>query len=157
MVDDATWWALTLTLTLLGALWTMRSYRRRGVAPGLRAAGITLLPLAALLTGTLRLGVEVGQAVGDWAARLVFSPSMWMGLITAGVAGLLIVVGGSLTARGRGTTPREAGRAGEAGVGGGSSGKQPRLNRGKAAPPPGAIVDDDLADIEAILKKRGIT
>ena len=38
-VDEVTWGALTLTLTLIGGLWTVYAFRRRGVASGLRGAG----------------------------------------------------------------------------------------------------------------------
>ena len=39
-VDDVTWGALTLTLTLLGAFWTWLAFRRRGLASGLRGAAL---------------------------------------------------------------------------------------------------------------------
>ena len=47
-VDDVTWGALTLTLTLLGGIWTWCAFRRRGLASGLRGAGFTLLPAGGL-------------------------------------------------------------------------------------------------------------
>ena len=66
-VDDVTWGALTLTLTLLGGIWTWLAFRRRGVVSGLRGAAFTLLPAAAWLTGTLQLftrGRRRGRATG---------------------------------------------------------------------------------------------
>jgi hypothetical protein len=137
-VDDVAWGALALSLTLLGGIWTWFAYRRRGFAAGLRGAAFTLLPLAAYLTKTLQMLGEVGDAVADWATSLVFSPQVWLGIVIAGIAGVLLVVSGWLAGR-RDDTPKQV--------------------RGKKteAVESSAIVDDDMADIEAILRKRGIS
>jgi hypothetical protein len=137
-VDDVAWGALALSLTLLGGIWTWFAYRRRGFAAGLRGAAFTLLPLAAYLTKTLQMLGEVGDAVADWATSLVFSPQVWLGIVIAGIAGVLFVVSGWLAGR-RDDTPKQV--------------------RGKKteAVESSAIVDDDMADIEAILRKRGIS
>ena len=137
-MDDVAWGALALSLTLLGGIWTWFAYRRRGFAAGLRGAAFTLLPLAAYLTKTLQMLGEIGDAVADWATSLVFSPQVWLGIVIAGVAGVLFVVSGWLGGR-RDDTPKQV-RAGKAEAVEGS-----------------AIVDDDMADIEAILRNRGIT
>jgi hypothetical protein len=137
-VDDVAWGALALSLTLLGGIWTWFAYRRRGFAAGLRGAAFTLLPLAAYLTKTLQMLGEIGDAVADWATSLVFNPQVWLGIVIAGVAGVLFVVSGWLSAR-RDDTPKQV------------RGKKPEAVEGSA------IVDDDMADIEAILRDRGIT
>jgi hypothetical protein len=137
-VDDVAWGALALSLTLLGGIWTWFAYRRRGFAAGLRGAAFTLLPLAAYLTKTLQMLGEVGDAVADWATSLVFSPQVWLGIVIAGVAGVLFVVSGWLGGR-RDDTPKQV------------RGKKTEAVEGSA------IVDDDMADIEAILRKRGIS
>ncbi|MDN4175482.1 hypothetical protein QWY28_21140 [Nocardioides sp. SOB77] len=147
-MDDATWAALALTLTVLGAVWTWHAFRRRGVASGLRGAGLTLLPVAAYLTDTLRMFTRIGTAVGDWVTGLVLSPSVWIGIVVAGVAAVLLVVSGVLR-------DRERSRAVE-----GTAPAAPRdaARRGKGEPAiGGASGDDDLADIEALLRKRGIS
>ena len=146
-----TWGALTLTLTLLGGWWTWFAFRRRGVASGIRGAGLTLLPAAAWLTGTLELFTEVGGAVGSWATRLVLSPTVWAGIVLAGLSVLLLGVSGALRGRGRGGRPQSR-PGGPAPVTGRKPGRA--LPRSSDSGPP---VDDDLADIEAILRKRGIT
>ena len=74
---DPVWTALALLLTGAGGFWTVQAFRNRGVAAGLRGAGLTLLPLAALMTGTLELVVDIGADIGDWAVGLVFSPVVW--------------------------------------------------------------------------------
>ena len=85
-MDEAAWGALAITLTLLGGLYTYAAYQRRGLTAALRGAGLTLLPVAAWLTGVLELLTEVGDAVGDWAVKLAFSPSLWAGVALAGVS-----------------------------------------------------------------------
>ena len=151
-VDEVTWGALTLTLTLIGGIWTWLAFRRRGLASGLRGAGFTLLPAAAWLTGTMEMFTEIGGSVVDWATHLVFSPVVWAGVVLAGLSVVLFGVSGALRARGIGSKGDH--RTGPASVTDPDP-KRSRLGRGSgpAAPP----VDDDMADIEAILRKRGIT
>ncbi|MDP2774107.1 MAG: hypothetical protein Q8O61_11185, partial [Nocardioides sp.] len=88
-MDDVTWAALALTLTLLGGIWTWLAYQRRGLPAALKGAGLTLLPLAAYLTKTLQMLTEVGDAVADWATTLVFSPVVWVGVVLGGAAVVL--------------------------------------------------------------------
>ncbi len=142
-VDSATWAALALTLTLIGGALTVLAWRRRGPAAGVRGLAWTLVPVAAWLTGTLRLATDVVEAVVDWAARLVFSPAVWLGIVVAGVAAVLFVVSGMMRARGVGGSARPRK---ERAVG--------RTERRAVSAP--TDDDDDMADIEAILKKHGI-
>ena len=46
-MDEAAWGALTLSLTLLGGIYTWFAFRSRGFVAGLRGVGFTLLPVAA--------------------------------------------------------------------------------------------------------------
>ena len=98
-IDAVTWQALGLLLTVVGLLVSAVVWARRGPAAGLRAVAWSLLPLAAGLTGTLRLLAEVAGAVTRWAARLVFSPLVWIGLAVALVAAVLFVVSGLMRRR----------------------------------------------------------
>jgi hypothetical protein len=149
-VDEVTWGALTLTLTAIGAVWTWFAFRRRGVASGLRGAAFTLLPPAAFLTGTLEMFSEIGGSVADWAAHLVFSPVVWLGIVLAVVSGVLFVVSGALRARqGGDAQPSRGVEAGGAARAGGEL-----KASGRTGDP---VIDDDMAEIEAILRKRGIT
>ncbi len=143
-IDSTTWSALGITLTLLGLVVSVLVWRSRGAAAGLRGVAWSLLPAAAGLTGTLRLLADIADSVGSWAVRLVFSPAVWLGIALAGVAVVLFGVSGVLRRR-RGTTAGRAGR-GAAPVGGTGPGKA------VAAKP-----DDDMDDIEAILRKHGIS
>ena len=144
-MDDVTWGALTLTLTLLGGIYTWFAYQRRGVAAGLRGVGITLIPVALLLTDTLKMLTRIVDAVGDWAANVVFNPFTWVGVLLAGVSVVCFVVAGVLTRREIGTTPRS------------SDTKALPEARGKKAQPVADPVDSEMAEIEALLRKRGIT
>ncbi len=147
-MDEVTWAALTVTLTAVAAVWTWFAFRRRGVAAGLRGTAFTLLPPAAFLTGTLEMFTEIGGSVADWATHLVLSPVVWLGLVLAGVSAVLFVLSGALRSRKgsdaepRRDLPADAPAAGQLGASG---------RKGEPA------TDDDLADIEAILRKRGIT
>ncbi len=145
MIDATTWNALGLTLTLLGLVASALVWRRHGAGSGLRAVAWSLLPLAAALTGVLRLLAEIVGDVGDWALRLVFSPVVWAGICLAGLAVVLYVVSGLLRRRAPGPEP---GRA-----------VSPRGAGGAPTTGPDRRPDDpdDLADIEAILRKHGIS
>jgi heme exporter protein D len=140
-VDDVAWGVLTLGLTLLGGIYTWFAYQRRGLTAGMRGAAITLLPLAAYLTKTLKMFTRIADAIADWAVSLVFSPVVWLGVVLAGVAMVLFVVSGAIDRRRdkRDDTPKQV------------RGRKAQAVEGSA------VVDDDMADIEAILRSRGIT
>ena len=130
--DNATWQALGLVLTLLGLGVSAIVWTRRGAASGLRAVAWSLLPLAAGLTGVLRLSWDIGEAVAWWLARLVFSPVVWLGLVVTMVAVALFLVSGFLRSRGRPSPP---------------PGRDPGST---------AASGDDMSDIEELLRKHGI-
>lgn len=146
-MDDVTWAVLTLSLTAVGGIYTWFAYQRRGLAAGLKGAGITVLPLAAYLTKTLQMFTRMVDAAADWATGLVFSPAVWLGVILAGLGVLLFGAGRILD--GRRTADEVKPRRGKQK----DPGELPPGRPARGAP----AIDDDLADIEAILKKRGIS
>lgn len=154
-MNEATWAALAATLTLLGLVWTWVAFRRRGATAALRALGFTTLPVAAWLTGTLEMATEIAGSMTDWATGLVFNPITWTGIGLGGFGLVLIVISGFLRDRQLGR-----GGVGPTGAPAVTSGR----TRGRSLPPAsspkatgtGPVVDDD-DDIEAILKRRGIT
>jgi hypothetical protein len=148
-MDDVTWGALAAGLTLLLAAYSLWAFRHRGAAAGTRGAALTLLPAAAWLTGTLRMFTRIVDAVGDWATHLVFSPTVWAGTFLAGLSAVLWVIGGFL----HGRNAARAGAAGPAPVQGSDAKPLPASRQGKGKP----VIDDDMAEIEAILKNRGIS
>ncbi|WP_345522849.1 hypothetical protein [Nocardioides conyzicola] len=140
-MDDAAWAALTLSLTVAGGIWTWFAFRNRGLASGLRGLGFTLLPLAAYLTKTLQMFTGIAGEIGDWASNVAWSPVVWTGIVLAGVAVLLIGVSGRIRAREVGPTAEAKGL--------------PPAGPGRKGRP--ALAEDgDMADIEALLRKRGI-
>ncbi|QZY30545.1 hypothetical protein [Nocardioides coralli] len=147
-MDEVTWTALAATLTAVGAAWTWFAFRHRGLASGLRGAGLTLLPLAAWLTGTLEMFTEIGGSVLDWATGLVFSPQVWIGVVLSGLAVVLLVVSGIVRDRAL-AQGKQAQRETEAGS------PRGQLTEPKAGDP--ALGDDDLSEIEDILRRRGIS
>lgn len=145
-MDDVTWGALMLALTVLGGLYTWWAFRHRGLAPGLRGLALTLLPVAAWLTGTLTMFSRIAHAITSWATHLVLSPAVWTGVALAGTSVVLLVVAKGIDAR----RPRE-----------------PRVRRGRSkdalgpasstsATSGGTAADDDLDEIEELLRRRGI-
>lgn len=144
--DAALWGALACALTALGLVLSYLAMRRRGILAGLRGLAWSILPIAAWLTGTLRLLAEILGDIGDWAVRLVFSPTVWLGVILAGVA-LVLFVGTGLLRRRR---PRRERRV-----------RGPKRSKALAHPRADEGGADEgmegMDDIEAILRKHGIS
>jgi hypothetical protein len=150
-LDTFTWQALTVALTLVGLVSSGLLWRRRGAVAGLRMLALSLLPAAAYLTGTLRLVWEIADAVVSWALRLTFSPAVWLGLVLAGVAVTLLVATSALRRRGAGRPDLPHGDDVTPALG-----RQPRRADVRRSARP-AVGEEDMADIEAILKKHGIS
>ena len=140
-LDSTTWAVLALLLTAGGGAYTYVAWRRSGTAAGVRGLAWTLVPIAAWLTGTLRLAGDVVDAVTGWAAHLVFDPLTWLGIALAGVS--VVLFGASATMRRRGIGTREP-----------SGPKQVEAPKRERAAGRERLVDDDVT---AILKKHGIT
>lgn len=137
------WGALALSLSVLGGIYTWWALRHRGVTAAVRAFGLTLLPLAAWMTGLLSVFGDVVTTFTNWFAHLVFSPVVWLGMIVFVVAFVLI---GGANAVSRRVDPKPAK---------GRRGATPKAVQ--ATTPADPLIDDDLAEIQAILKKRGIS
>lgn len=160
-------------LTGLGLVLSYLVMRRRGLGSGLRGAAWSLLPLAAYLTGSVKMFWKIGVAIADFAKGFVFSTEVWSGIAVAGLAALLFVVSGPLRRRSkrgqrgqRGQRDQQAVGAAKAGSGGreiaprtapvattASSPAPVKARKGKNA----ADDDDDLGDVEDILRRHGIT
>jgi len=154
-------------LTGLGLVLSYLVMRRRGLGSGLRGAAWSLLPLAAYLTGSVKMFWKMGVAIGDFAKGFVFSPEVWSGIAVAGLAALLFVVSGPMRRRrvkrgqdkqavgaktqGRELAPRTAPATTAAPAR--TQGAPVKAAKGKKA----ADDDDDLGDVEDILRRHGIT
>ncbi len=146
-IDDVTWQVLTVVLTAFGLVTSALLWRRRGPASGIRGVAWSLLPLAALLTGTWRLVWEIGDAVLSWAVRFAFSPVVWLGIAVAGVSAALFATSSVMRRRGLGMRGRGSAKRSAVTTG---------AERPAAEAPAKKSADDEMAEIEAILKKRGI-
>jgi hypothetical protein len=143
-VNDVSWGALALALTALGGIYTWWALRHRGFTAAVRAAGFTLLPLAAWMTGLLQVFGTVTHAFVHFFTRLVFSPVVWLGVLIFMVA--FVLIGGSGFVRKRtANEPEPRARRTEKPKGVGPATKHDPL------------IDDEMAEIQAILKKRGIS
>lgn len=141
MLDSVTWGAFTLTFTILGGVAAWWAYRRRGLRSGLRWTAATLLLPAAFFTRTLRMLGRIGSAISDWATSFVWNPLVWVGLGLAGLSLVLFFVAARLPGKGR----KEV-----------AAGRAPKAAAGRSASAlPGA--DPELDEIEALLKRRGIS
>jgi hypothetical protein len=118
--------------------WAAACLAAPGPVAGLRDAAWSLIPLAAYLTGVIALFWQVGAAVTRFAVRFVFSPTVWVGVITTGISAVLFVTAGVLRRRGIGSRHPAVPRSG--------SGKAEVRTQ---------TVDDDIAEIE-LLHRRGI-
>jgi len=140
-------------LTLLGLLLAILAGRRGNKGRLLQGIGLALAPIALYLSGLLSLLWNGVVAVVRWASRVVLSPPVWAGLGLLALCLVLWVVGGFVARRTprrtrtdrAGTTARAAAPAAVAG----------RKGVTPAARQP-AAQDDDMAEIEALLKSRGI-
>jgi len=137
-------WAAVLSA--LGFFFAWRAWRAGDRAATVRRVGWGLVPWALWLVGGLRLVVRIGAAVADWAAGFAFRPSVWLGVGVAIIAVALIALG----SRGRDKTAAAPDT---------EPGRVPRGRARKAAVegrPAPAGKDDDLAEIEDILRRHGI-
>ena len=141
------WGALALALTVLGGTYTWWALRNRGVTAAVRGAGLTLLPLAAWMTGLLQVFGDITDSLAHWLTRLVFSPSVWLGLIIGFVAVVMIGGANAFAKRVPGDKPdRRASKPAQV--------RPKAVTRAQRQDP---LIDDEMAEIQAILKKRGIS
>lgn len=142
---------LCVGLTLLGIIATGIAWRRGRSGRVVQGVGVALAPVALYFSGLLRLLWDGAVAVVGWASRIVFSPSVWFGLSLLALCVVLWVVGGILARRSPASPKRTAVPA---------KTKQPAVASGQPARPAptqrAQPVDDEMAEIEALLKKRGI-
>ncbi len=174
--DSIAWLPLCAGLTGLGLVLSYLVLRRRGPGSALRVAAVSLLPLAAYLTGSIEMFWKMGVAVGDFAKGFVFSPKVWAGIALAGLAVVLFMVsrptrrkvkqGQDRQAVGSDRTSSQATRTRPAATGGQLATRPDPATAGTTVPAKApakarkgknADDDDDLGDIEDILRRHGIT
>ena len=171
------WLGLAAGLSILGFVLTYVIYQRRGLRPALMGAAFSLLPIAAYLTGSIEMFWKIGAAIGKFGSDFVFSPEKWAGIGVTGLAIVLFLAAGGRQRRRAAREQRRARRAEEPGQAEGRATAgidAPDRTRalatrgtartpvpadhpvGKASRKQAAPADDDMKDIEDILRKRGI-
>lgn len=147
---------LCVALTVLGLVITALAWRKGRRGRAVQGLGLALAPVALYFTGLLRLVWDAVVAMVGWAARIVFSPTVWIGLSLLGVCVVLWVVGGLVARR---AAPVMAAKEKPKLTAGASTNRSSTKatagkNAVKVAKRPEA--DPEMAEIEALLKSRGI-
>jgi hypothetical protein len=149
-----------LIVTIVGLILSFVAWRKRGLRSGLRGVAWSLLPLAMYLTNAVGLVGRIGSAIVQFAGAFVFSPKAWLGVIFVGVSALCFLISGGIPLLG-GTRRRNKERRQRAR---GARGERhaadqappavaPARQQPQVAAPP---TDDDLSDVQEILRRRGI-
>lgn len=154
---------LCVGLSLLGLLYTGISVRRGARGRVVQGVGLTLAPVALYLAGLLGLVWNGALTVIRWAGDVVFSPAVWLGLSLLALCVVLYIVGGMLVSRAASRSSRSkvadtssAPAVGASAAAGRTSAPAKNTGRTASASKDAKPADDDMADIEALLKKRGI-
>jgi hypothetical protein len=176
------WLPLAAGLTILGLVLSYLAYRRRGVRPALMGTAWSLLPIAAYLTGAIEMLWKIGAAIGQFGTGFVFSPAKWAGIGVTGLAFALFLAAGGRMRRRASRESRRAARGEDKAAADASTAPAglaapdrtralatrssartpaPADRAAAAAPAKGSRrtappVDDDMKDIEDILRKRGL-
>jgi hypothetical protein len=138
---------LCVGLTLLGVIATGIAWRRGNKGRVIQGVGLALAPIALYFSGLLRLLWDAIVAFGTWASKIILSPAVWFGLSLLGLCIVLWVVGGLIGRRAQRNKAVSAESTSNALPAKSGAGKSRRT-----APP----IDEELAEIEALLKSRGI-
>ncbi|HXW44037.1 MAG TPA: cellulose synthase [Streptosporangiaceae bacterium] len=140
-----------LIVTIVGLILSFLAWRKKGFRSGIRGVAWSLLPLAMYLTGAVGLVGRIGEAIVRFGSSFVFSPKAWLGVTFVGVSAVLFLVSGGIPLFQRGRKRERRRRADQKQQQGGGNSSAPAIGRGSAA-----AGDDDLSDVEEILRRRGI-
>ena len=104
------WLPLAAGLTVLGLVLSYAVLRRSGVRPALRVVAVSLLPIAAYLTGAIEMLWKIGVAIGQFGTGFAFSTTKWVGIGVTGLAIALFLAAGGREARRVAREKRKAAR-----------------------------------------------
>src|SRR5580692_9629973 len=107
------WLPLAAGLTVLGLILSYAVLRRSGTRPALRVAAVSLLPIAAYLTGAIEMFWKIGVAIGQFGTGFAFSTTKWVGIGVTGLAIALFLAAGGRQARKAAKEKRRAARGGQ--------------------------------------------
>lgn len=147
-------------LTLLGVIGTGVAWRKENKGRVLQGIALAITPVGLYFTGLLGVVWSMVADIVGWAVRLAFSPVVWLGFGLLALSVVLFVVGG-VAAKKLGpsrTQQRRAEGSKKPAVGSGqqsASGKgSGRTASGQSSQQP--PIDDEMKEIEELLKSRGI-
>lgn len=153
---------LCIGIALIGVLVAGLAWRKGERGRVVQGAALAVAPVGLYFTGLLRLLWDGVVAVVGWATSIIFSPTMWFGISLLGLCVVLWVVGGVLTRRSAAKGGSVSAASAKPAVTGGrrapasSTAVAPAKKSAPAKGKPAADIDPELAEIEAILKNRGI-
>ena len=159
--DQVAWLPLCAGLTVLGLIISWLVGRRRGWGAGLRGVAWSLLPVAAYLIGIIELLWQISSSVARWAAGFVISLTAWAGIAVIGLSIVLFIVSGVIRRRAPARSTKKAAKSADAsgpvsvtsGSRGQTSSSAPASSSAGSSASSG---DDEFAEIEEILRRRGI-
>jgi hypothetical protein len=140
---------LCVGLALLGVIATGIAWRRGNKGRVIQGIGIALAPIALYFSGLLRLLWDAIVAFGTWASKIILSPAVWFGLSLLGLCVVLWVVGGLIARRSRNAKSKAVSTEATANA---LPAKKGTRKAQQSQPP----IDEEMAEIEALLKSRGI-
>lgn len=154
---------LCVAIALIGVVLAGLAWRRGNKGRVVQAAALVVIPFGLYLTGLLTVVWNFVVALVRWAIHLVFSPLHWFGFAVIALSIVLFVIGAVLAKLGRGprTADRSAGRqvAGRPGRAVAASASKPgskEVVKSGTGNKQLADIDPEMAEIEALLKSRGI-
>lgn len=160
---------VTAVLAVSALTWTVLGLQRmRGNRHLLRGLGLTLLPIGLWLTGLMELMVQGVRGVVDFFGHSSMDTMMIAGIVVAALGLLLFILASAIKpvsreesrerrlarsqretpAVGRSRAAREAATP--------TTDPRDQRQQAKAAPAKAKGLDDEDAEIEALLRKRGI-
>lgn len=155
-------WAgpVCIAVTVVGLVLSGIAWRRKGARSGIRGAAWSLLPAAAWLTHALGLVGRIVSAVVQFGAAFVLSPKAWLGVILVGLSVVLFLVSGGIPfvrSGKRREQARQQRAARKAASADRSSDDQGTAQLPAARKQANAPADDDLSEVQDILKRHGIS
>jgi len=150
------WWPWAGAMTVLLLVLTVVTWRKRGAGTGLKLLGVSFMPMAAILLGLQRTLELVVTTVWDFITQFVGITTAWIGLAMAALGVLLYLLGGAINAR-----QLSRARAGDPGAV--QTGDRPAVAAAKSdsatrnSKTKKQDGDEDLSDVEEILRRRGIS
>jgi len=164
---------LCIGLALIGVIVAGVAWRKGSRGRVVQGVGLALAPVALYFTGLLPLLWNAVVALVGWATSIIFTPAMWFGISLLALCVVLWVVGDVLVSRsatkGAGSSAGSGGSKPALGTGRATGSTQAARTSAKGTAParvkasgkakgkePAQEIDPELAEIEAILKNRGI-